>query len=127
MDNRIISIQSEGRKDFNLAFQLMFNNNCVKATHYFEHPDKGLILLWHECFFNEIKVCKLPHAMEWKAAADLAWDWMSKRKDGEYQDWCDHDGDDGHGFRIYNEAWRQVAGSPYAILAVLPIWAWYGK
>jgi hypothetical protein len=136
MDNRQISIQSEGRRAFDLAIQLMFDGCCDKATHYFEHPTKGFILLWHEdkfLFEQPTKITeilsanKLPYAMDEKAAADLAWGWLSERKDSEYQEWCDHDGSDGHGFRIYNEAWGHVAGSHYGILGVIPVWAWYGK
>lgn len=139
MDNRIISIQSEGREAFNLAIQLMFDNAPGgKATHCFEHPDKGLIFLWNEETFNLQaegalppskceKAYKLPFGMGWKAAADLAWGWLQERKDDDYRDWCDHDGSDGHGFKVYNEDWGHIAGSSYAIFAVLPIWAWYGK
>jgi hypothetical protein len=138
MDNRKISIQSEGRAAFDLAIQLMFDGRCHKATHYFEHPTKGFILLWHEDSFNLQeegalpailcqKANKLPYAMDEKAAADLAWGWLSERKVSEYQEWCDHDGSDGHGFRVYNEDWNKVAGSHYGILGVIPVWAWYGK
>jgi hypothetical protein len=117
----------------------MFDNTpSGKATYYFEHPTKGLILLWHEDVFNLQeqgvlpeyaceKSSKLPYAMDWKASADLAWGWLSERKENEYQEWCDHDGSDGYGFRVYNEAWGKVAGSDYGILGLIPIWAWYGK
>ena len=142
MDNKRINIASEGRKAFDLAFQLAFEG-CPgrKATHYLEHPTKGFLLFWHEDVFtdNEVNVAngnvtyvrtvahKLPFAMDWKAASDLTWGWLSERKDDEYQDWCDHDGSDGHGFKIYNEAWGRIAGSAYAFMGVIPIWAWYGK
>lgn len=135
MDNRHISVQSEGRKSFDLAVQLVFENAPGgKATHYFEHSEKGLIFLWHEDkFLNPVgslvtkEASKLPYAMDWKAAADLAWGWLQERKHEEYREVLDHDGSNGKGFRIYNEDWGHVAGSFYAILAVLPVWAWYGK
>lgn len=120
MDNRLISVQSEGREAFDLAFQLLFEDE--KATHYLEHPEKGLIFLWHP----EKDSIKLPYAMYWRAAADLAWGWLQERGDEEYREFCDHDGSDGHGFRVYNESWNSVVSS-YGILAVLPVWAWYGK
>jgi len=132
MDNRIIDIRSEGRKAFDLAFQLMWDNAPgAKASHYLEHPEKGLIFLWNEDTFSikdkKVTANKLPYAMDWKSAADLAWGWLGEQPDEKYQEYCDHDGSNGHGFRVYNEAWTHVAGSFYGILAVLPLWAWYGK
>lgn len=130
MDNGVIDIRSEGRKCFDLAFQLFFDDHS-KATHYFDHPEKGLIFLWHEDSFNvngqSVKANKLPYTMDWRAAADLAWGWLQEQKDDRYQEYIDHDGSMGRGFRVYNESWTHVAGSFYGILAVLPIWAWYGK
>lgn len=136
MDNRIISVQAVGREQFDLAFQLMFTTEWKeqKATDYFEHPEKGLIFFWHADNFCLTKgswekspTIKLLTPMDWKRAADLAWDWLQGKDDKEYQGWSDHDGSNGKGFRIYNEDWGHVGGSHYAICAVLPIWAWYGK
>lgn len=128
MDNRHISVQSEGRKSFDLAFQLLFENAPGgKATHYLEHSEKGLIFLWHEDKIKDQSASKLPYAMDWKAAADLAWGWLQERRHEEYREDLDHDGSNGKGFRVYNEDWGHVAGSFYGILAVLPVWAWYGK
>lgn len=39
----------------------------------------------------------------------------------------DHDGDNGRGFRVFTEAWGKVAGHTYAICAIEPVWACYGK
>lgn len=126
MDNRHISVQSEGRKAFDLAFQLLFDNAPgSKATHYFEDPKKGLVLLWHED--EGKKSIKLPSPLSWKGAADLAWEWLSNQKEDNYHDFLDHDGSNGQGFKVYNEDWGHVAGSHYAILGVYPVWAWYGK
>lgn len=142
MDNRIISIQSKGRKSFDLAFQIMFADtwNDKKdqvATHYFEHPDKGLIFLWsddkfqiklpdHGDFQTEV-ASKLLTPLGWKEAADLSWTWLLNQPENKYQDWIDHDGSMGKGFRIYNEDWGHVAKSHYAILGLVPVYAWYGK
>lgn len=156
MDNRIISIQSEGRAAFDLAVQLLFDN-CPgkKATHYYEHPTAGFILLWHEDTFESavkgesaktkdgfpgvhladckcsyclrVPANKLPYPMAWKEAADLAWGWLLNQPKEKYQEYLDHDGSNGKGFRVYNEDWGHVAKSHYAFLGVLPVWAWYGK
>lgn len=132
MDNRHISIQSEGRPAFDLAFQLLFDNAPgKKASHYFEHPDKGFIMLWHEDSFMigiEQKLAnKLPYPMDWKSAADLAWGWITNQPKESYKESLDHDGSNGKGFMVYNEYWGHVANSHYAFLGVLPVWAWYGK
>lgn len=126
MDNRHISVQSEGRTAFDLAFQLLFvHSNYHKATHYFEDDLSGLVFLWHND--ESKKAIPLLTPLGWKETADLAWAWLISQPEEKYQDWLDHDGSDGHGFRVYNEAWGHVAGSHYGILAVLPVWAWYGK
>lgn len=137
MDNRIISIQSEGRKAFDLAFQLLFDNAPGgKATHYLVHPEHGFILLWNEesisTKFNHIEnikitSVKLPYAMSWQQASEFVWGWLQNEPTSNYREYCDHDGSNGKGFKVYNEAWGHVAGLHYAFLAVLPTWAWYGK
>lgn len=129
MDNRHISVQSEGRVAFDLAFQLLFDNAPGgKASHYFEHPEKGLVFLWHEESFGIFsKASKLPYAMRWKEAADLAWGWLSNQPNEKYEEKLDHDGSNGKGFLVYNEYWGHIAEAHYAFLAVKPVWAWYGK
>lgn len=130
MDNMRISVQSEGRNAFDLAVKLFFTGKydkgepTKKATHYIEDPEKGFIFLWSEDKYNNSS--KLPVALDWKGAADLAWTWLEQQPESAYKDYLDHDGSDGHGFRVYNEAWGHVK-SHYALFAVEPIWAWYGK
>lgn len=126
MDNRHISIQSEGRVAFDLAFQLLFDNAPGrKATHYLEHPEKGFLMFWSEDV--AFKGSKLPYPMAWKEASDLAWGWLQNQPIEKYQEYLDHDGSNGKGFLVYNEDWEHVAGSRYALLGVKPVWAWYGK
>lgn len=45
----------------------------------------------------------------------------------DYGDEPDHDGDNGKGWRVYNEDWGHVGSDPYAFLAIEPAWAMYGK
>lgn len=132
MDNRIISVQSEGREAFDLAFQLLFDNAPGgKASHYIEVPEKGLLLLWHEDNFNvngnKTLAVKLPFPMKWKESADMAWGWLTDQPKEKYEQYLDHDGSNGKGFLVYNEYWGHVAGSHYGILGLKPVWAWYGK
>lgn len=131
MDNRVISIKSHGRKDFDLSFELMFESATRRATHYYDHIVKGFVLLWHEDNLMDRGSTKpalaLPFKMAWKECSDMAWGWLQEQPKERYTDYIDHDGSDGKGFHIYNEDWGHVAGSHYGILAVQPIWAWYGK
>jgi hypothetical protein len=124
MDNRNISIQSEGREAFDLSFQLLFD--CApgkKATHYKEDIKKGLIFFWHE----EPGATKLLIPMGWKDCSNLAWSWLNSLSDDRYGEYLDHDGSNGKGFRVYNENWSRINDYQYSFMAVLPIWAWYGK
>lgn len=126
MDNRIITVQSKGKKAFDLAFQLLFDN-CPgsKATHYYEHPEKGFMLFWHAT--EKFEVLKLPFPMDWENSSALAWGWLMSQPEDKYQEYLDHDGSNSKGFKVYNEGWGHVAGCGYAFLAVQPIWAWHGK
>lgn len=125
MDNRVIDVRSEGRQSFDLAIQLLFTEKHSerKATHYIDDPEHGLIFLWTA----SPKAIKLPIQMDWKHAADMAWAWLAEQPTDKYKEYCDHDGSDGKGFRVYTEDWGHVAGMWEAICAIQPIWAWYGK
>src|ERR1700690_3444552 len=72
-------------------------------------------------------IIRLPFAMDCKAAIEMVWSWLLEQPEEKYQDYMDHDGSNGKGFKIYNEYWGHVGSSHYAICAVLPIWSWYGK
>lgn len=125
MDNHKILIQSEGRAAFDLAFQLSLTGKygVKKITHYLDDPEKGLILFYIE----SNNAIKLPVPLDWKGAADLAWAWLQNQDESVYDDLLDHDGSNGHGFRIYNDAWGRVGEYWHSVIAVIPIWAWYGK
>ncbi len=144
MDNRHISIQTEGKKALELAMQLLWDNAPGgKATHYCDHPTYGFVLFWdgdkkdlYEIDYDgctpgaeKIKapIIKLPFAMDCKAATEMVWSWLQEQPKEKYRAELDHDGSNGRGFRIYNEYWGHIGDSHYAILAVLPVWAWYGK
>jgi hypothetical protein len=50
------------------------------------------------------------------------------RQDLRWDGWCDHDGSNGDGWRIYTGEWGHVGEHGYrAPFAVRPIVAWYGK
>lgn len=128
MDNRVINVMSEGREAFNLAIKLAFDNAPGgKATHYVVNDKLGFVLLWHED--KGVGSVQLPVALNASTAADLIWAWLQEQPTSAYKHYLDHDGSDGHGWRVYNgPSWSHVDGcSHYAFVAVYPMWAWYGK
>ena len=123
MDNRVIDIRSEGREAFDMAVRLLFDNAPGgKAESYYKN-EKGLVFRWKDGDGSTALVCP----MGWKETADLAWAWMESVPERDRGDFCDHDGDNGHGFHVYCEAWGHIGDDHYAFMAVRPIWAWYGK
>ena len=48
-------------------------------------------------------------------------------KDTHYGGAPDHDGDNGKGYRIFNEAWGHVCGMYEAFVGIEPAWLMYGK
>ena len=128
MDNKLIIVQSEGRKSFDLAFQIFFESN-IKATHYLEDPEKGLIFFYYYVGseFTNNKPIKLPTPLAAQQAADLAWSWLLAQPEDCYGAALDHDGSNSKGFKVYNEDWNRVGSYDGSILAIQPVWAWYGK
>ena len=146
MDNRTIDVTSEGGEHLAMAIRIAFANAPGgKATHYrivklkdkisyygeptsrhyenlVEDPegDPTLILLWHE----GRNAIALPYPLEVDEAIAFVSGWL-KNVDRGHQP--DHDGDNGHGWRVFTEAWGHVAGEHYAIVGVQPAWAMYGK
>jgi hypothetical protein len=66
----------------------------------------------------------LPFTLDAAGAADFASRWLAEV---DYGNEPDHDGDNGKGWTVYNEAWGHVDGHYSAIIAIAPTWAMYGK
>ena len=124
MDNRQIDIRSEGEADFKLAMQIATNKyNGLKTVGYsIELEGSTMVLYWSN---KHEKMIQLPYEMDAKEITDFVWGWLQKTK--PIGPAPDHDGDNGHGFRVYNEAWGHVMHRWEAFIAITPIWAMYGK
>lgn len=89
-----------------------------------EKEPTRLVLCWHESARDSIPLLA-PVTVEGLFPLVIAWldnhDYFKKTRGP------DHDGDNGRGFRVYNESWGRVGGDSYAFAAVEPEWAWYGK
>lgn len=53
--------------------------------------------------------------------------WIDSLDPSEAGEEPDTDGSTEIGVRVYNEKWGQVANSPYAFVAIEPVWLVYGK
>lgn len=121
MDNFHIDITSDGPLGPPMKIAFGFYK---KAEGYVITPEKGLV------FFNYLDgapkslAIKLPFKLDAEGAADFARRWLEEQNYGPEPD---HDGDNGKGWRLYNEEWGHVGGWTGSIVAVQPRWAMYGK
>lgn len=151
MDNRQIDVTSEGLESLGKALELIWPSAAGgKATHYIQskfkeevsyyqnkkgltthhysklvEDQKGtdtLILLWSQS--GDKRDQKLPFPLKLEDAKSFVSGWLDSLNWGHEPD---HDGSNGKGWRVFTEAWGHVAGNHYAIVAVQPAWAMYGK
>lgn len=146
MDNRRLDITAEGNDALASALALAWPGAaCGKATHfkvvnlvekttYYGEPtsrhhtanyedEQGtptMILLWS----GERDASPLPYPMGLEEAASMVNGWLESVPRGQEPD---IDGSCGYGWRVFTEAWGHVFGHHYAIVAVQPEWALYGK
>lgn len=141
MDNFALNVVSEGKESFKLALQIALSHH-TKASHYAvidhdadvnEWTKKGgkrktLVLFWTDDESFKPKPSAFPCDMKGAALFEFVWHWLEdcweKRAHGQEPD---HDGDNGNGWRIFNEDWGHVAESHYAFVGIQPVWAMYGK
>ena len=146
MDNRSIDIQDDGRLEKWLSCAIGSrsvvgwsegeNDNGVEFGGKFGIPKKvykrkRLILYWTEPHYkvnNKEKrgggFTKFPHELKVPELTPVIQIWLDH---ADYGPQPDHDGDNGKGFRIYNESWGHIAEMWEAFLAIQPCWAMYGK
>lgn len=123
MDNHRIDLTWEGEERFRTVLGLLVDKHGGKHksfTHYIEDPNYGLILLWTD----RDNATKFPRAKNAKRLVDFAWEWLQKQDYGREPD---HDGSNGKGWRLFNEAWGHVKNDWAAFVAIQPAWAMYGK
>jgi hypothetical protein len=145
MDNRTFDITSDGSAALAHAIALAWDNAPGgKATHFFEAKLKSvtktygsntfkelaedpsgtptLVLMWSD---EKRERCKpLPFPVTQAFAGQYIEQWLAN---SDYGSEPGHDGDNGKGWRVFTESWGHVLGCQYAILAVQPAWAMYGK
>jgi hypothetical protein len=122
MDNRKIDIHSEGETDFITAMQLATKQGHTQTIGYSLELDGSVMVLY---WAKSEKMTPFPYEMSRSEITAFVWGWLQKMK--PLGDAPDHDGDNGHGFRVYNEAWGHIMNRWEAFIAITPIWAMYGK
>ncbi len=82
---------------------------------------KRLVLFW-------LERKDISHPLPAKLGPEAVEPFVRAWLDGaDYGPQPDHDGDNGKGFRVYNEAWGHVAGDNGAFVAIEPVWLMHGK
>lgn len=137
MDNFRLDITCEGRERLMQAMALAFHDRggggAVGYVVKGEVPAPGALTDWSGrpksrrlVFFWTLSpdAQALPFKLDAEGAADFAWRWLQQEDFGGQPD---HDGDNGRGWRLYNEAWGHVDSDNRAFVAICPAWAMYGK
>lgn len=145
MDNFHIDILAEGDETLLEALAIAFRHNAPggKATHWagFDMKFKGvewysrdrpgtkrptLVFYWIDPKLDD--ATPFPAPIKPKEAVAMVGVWMEGLKEGNrFPQEPDHDGSNGEGYRIFCEQWGHVNDNHYAIVAVQPTWAMYGK
>lgn len=140
MDNFQIDVTAEGRESLSKALEIAFEHNAsgpaksfqvvtLKSEEY-NHVPKDLdgktafVFRWAEKQPNETSVSNLPFKLDAAGATEFATRWLAEQ---DYGDPLDHDGSNGKGWRVFIGFWGHLMEDRYAICAVIPWWAWYGK
>lgn len=142
MDNFKIDITAEGRSSLQKALEIAFAHNApgkkvdsyqvlkLESTPYNSIPESlngrtALVLRWIK--EEKLKVdgpVNLPFKLDTEGATDFAFRWLAEQ---EYEREPDHDGSNGKGWRIWTGGWGHVGDDRYAVCAIMPEWAMYGK
>lgn len=142
MDNFRIDITAEGQASLLKALEIAFAHNApgkkVESYHVVKLESKSyngipeslngetaLVLRWIK--EDKPKVdgpVNLPFKLDCAGAADFTARWLAEQDYGKEPD---HDGSNGKGWRIWTGGWGHVGDDRYAVCAIMPEWAMYGK
>jgi len=127
MDNFHFDLTAESDALLRDAMKIAFSKH-TRATHYMVWPEKGLVFFWTKPDPKDQvgapEPVAFPFTMDPIGAADFASRWLAETT---YPKEPDHDGDNGKGWRLYNESWGHIGNYWSAMIAVQPVWAMYGK
>lgn len=138
MDNRIFNVNGHDKDMLAAAIHMACAqdssfeyNKRQKIAGYYINPEKGLVLLWatnerdarHQKFITPLTP---------EAVSSMVWEWLASEEaqkipHGPWDYDMDHDGHNRIGWRAYCEDWGHVGNDPYSIVAIKPVFLWYGK
>ncbi len=119
MDNFRIDVTCEGDEALRAVMTIAFTQHR-SAVGWRLDPEYGMILYWTD--HKGTNALPFPHDAE--ATFHMVKKWLETQDYGREPG---HDGSNGKGFRVYNEAWGHIGSEWQAFLAIKPEWAWYGK
>jgi hypothetical protein len=124
VDNFQFDMTSEGNEQLRKALALFQRADGVTGYRVDDSGVKSdrhrLILYWTK----STRSTQLPYPMKHAQTAEFVLGWLAQ---ADYGRQPDHDGDNGKGWRVYNESWGHVDGEWQAFVAIEPVWAMYGK
>lgn len=132
MDNRIFNVNGRldrgGEKLLEAAIDLAMRIDGHKVVAWRVTEQSGLILDWHD---GNPNCTKLPAALDSSQVMSIVLPWLQtdsakKTKLDKWDEDYDHDGHNGPGWRVYCGDWGHVEGHG-AIVAIKPVFMWYGK
>lgn len=129
MDNRIFNVNGVTKEQLLATLKLALLNEYgeVKVASCTVDPDKGLVLDWHSD-----SPSKFPIKLKPDSICEIVWEWLQtdEARKTNLTGWdvnADHDGSNEWGFRVYCDDWGRVDGYGYSIVAIKPVYCWYGK
>lgn len=135
MDNRVFNVNGSldkyGKAHLLLALELAFRQgesgfSQREAVGYRIDPKLGFVLYK----YDSPQMIRFPCGLGAKQVLPLVLSWFESRPVYEAVGWdsnCDHDGENGPGWRVYCEDWGHVGNERSAFLAIKPAFMWYGK
>lgn len=106
-----------------LAMQVAFSD--VKHAVGMTMTPERLTFFWIKPVITEVTGYSDLPKMDWEAAKAVVLSWQANV--ASYGPQPDHDGDNGKGLRVFNEAWARIGRMYQAFVAFEPTWIMYGK
>ena len=141
MDNKIFDVNGRSKEQLEMTLKLALTDEYgkqSKAKGWMFAPKKGFVLLWHvDTKKPEEKL--FPEPLSYDMLSHIIWDWLKTDEAlsvplGEWEEDADHDGSNDKGFRVYTDSWGHVNTdggdytiNHYSIVAIKPVYCWYGK
>jgi hypothetical protein len=134
MDNIVFNVNGSSKGQLlatiKLALMSQYHDDKEQTVAAWKiDPKKGFILYWSDSSGAN----KFPVPLSSDEITDIVWKWLKSEEGekfptlGKWDINMSHDGHNKRGFRVYTEDWGQVDGDSYSIVAIRPVYCWYGK